>query len=136
MKLIFRSEHVDKKLKVVTGWAYVARNENGEAVYDQGYDTTIDPEDLEKAFFAYMLNSGQLDIMHNELPVGRVCGGLVTTKQMQLAMGVTNPIKEGIFFSVRIDDDATWEQVERGEFPMFSIGGRGRLEEVDSGEED
>lgn len=136
MQLIFRSEHVDRKLRVVTGWAYVARNERGEAVFDQGYGTTVDPSDLEKAFFAYMLNSAQIDLMHNEIPIGRVCGGMVTTSEIQKAMGIETPIKEGIFMSVRVDDDYTWDLVQRGQFPMFSIGGRGRLEEIEDGEEE
>lgn len=135
MQLIFRSEHVDNKLRVVTGWAYVARTETGEEVFDHGYNTTVDPSDLEKAFFSYMLNSGQIDLMHDETTIGRVCGGLVTTKEIQKAMGIESPIKEGIFMSVRIDDDYTWDLVQAGKFPMFSIGGRGRLEEIDDEEE-
>jgi cation transport regulator ChaB len=112
----------DKRL--VYAWASVV-TKGGKPVADlQGDIVTVD--ELEKAAHGFMLNSREAGEMHIKTTgIGKVVESVVLSKALQEALGVDLG-QEGWLVVMKIEDDAVWERVKKGELSMLSIGGRGR----------
>lgn len=120
---------IDTEKRQVFGWAYVTEID-GEVVVDSHGDT-IDPVDLEKAAYSFVLNSRMGGEMHGTRQVGRLIECMMFTKEKQKALGIDLK-KVGLWVGFQIDDAETWEKFKDGTYKDFSIGGRAVREDVET----
>lgn len=118
---------VDDDQRLVYGWASVIE-ENGQAVVDSQGDMIAEPV-IQKAAHGFILEARAGKLMHEGSPVGDIVESMVFTKALQQALGV-NLNKVGWLIAYKVRDDALWKRVKAGDFPAFSIGGRGRREDA------
>lgn len=116
--------------RLVYGWASVI-SRNGAPVVDRQGDV-IEGETLEKAATRFMLSARAGKIMHAGAPVATVVHSFPLTKSIAEAFGISSDA-EGWLIAMRVEDEALWQRVKGGEFPAFSIGGRGRRVPVTEG---
>lgn len=126
----FEIKKMEPDKMLVFGWANVSARRDGEVIEDFQQDV-IEPEDLENAAYAYVLNFRAAGEMHD--PGLRERGWLVEscvfTKEKQTAIGIPEGnVPEGWWVGFKIDDPVTWEKIKNGEFRMFSIEGTGERE--------
>lgn len=120
----------DDERRLVFGWANVAVRVDGEQIVDLQKDV-IDIEELENAAYDYVARFGTAGEMHRRGGVGRVIESVVFTKEKADALGIPqNALPEGWWIGFKIMDDAVWEKVKSGEYPMFSIEGKAIREPV------
>ena len=130
---IFSIYKADEDKRLIFGWASVSIRVDGNQVLDLQKDL-IDPEDLEEAAYAYVLefrDSGEEHIATMRKK-GRLVESVVFTKEKMRAMGIPEGIvPEGWWIGFYIDDDEAWQKVKNGTYQMFSIEGQGIRKEVD-----
>lgn len=120
----------DKHL--VFGWALVSIALNGEPLCDRQNDI-IDPDDLETAAYAYVLDFRDGGEEHNAhlRKRARLVESCVFTEEKQKAMGIPpGVLPVGWWIGFHVDDDEAWEKIQNGTYKMFSIEGTAtRIEE-------
>lgn len=108
---------------LVSGWANVAIDKNGEAPLDW-QDDVIAPETLEKAAVNFMLEYRGSGEMHRGDSKGTVVESIVLTKEKQAAIGIPEgTVPEGWFITVKVHDPDVFAKVKDGTYRMFSIQG-------------
>jgi cation transport regulator ChaB len=116
---------------LVFGWLSVAVNKSGEVIEDSQGDI-IEPQELEKAAYDFVLVSREAGDMHERTEgIGKIVESMVFTLEKQQALGIpegTLPI--GWWVGFKIFDEDVWKRVKSGELSAFSIGGRGQREEI------
>ena len=127
---IFKTDE-DKRL--VFGWANIAITADGEQLEDLQRDI-IDPEELERAVYQYVLNFR--DGGEEHIPSMRKKASLVEsvmfTKEKMQAMGIPEGIvPEGWWIGFYVKDDDAWERIKNGTYKMFSIEGTAVREVVE-----
>jgi len=126
----FEISKVDESAHQVFGWFSVAEDINGNIVIDKQGDFIM-PEDLEIAAYDYVLYAREAGEMHDKTTgIGKLIASIVTTKDIQKAMGINTPIQVGWFGGFQISDEAVWSKIIDKTYSMFSIGGKGQREEV------
>ena len=119
---------IDEDQNLVFGWLSVIE-ENGVPVVDH-QDHVIDPAELEKAAYWYVVNSRVAGEMHTRFGFGEgLVESMMFTKEKQAALGIDLG-KVGWWVGYRVDD-AAFAKVKSGELKAFSIGGRAILENID-----
>lgn len=109
--------------QLVSGWANVAIDKNGEAPIDW-QDDVIAPETLEKAAINFMMDYRDSGEMHKGNSKGTVVESIVFTKEKQLAIGIPEgTVPEGWFITVKVHDPEVFAKVKDGTYRMFSIQG-------------
>lgn len=130
---VFSIYKADEDKRLIFGWASVSIRVDGNQVLDLQKDL-IDPEDLEEAAYAYVLefrDSGEEHIATMRKK-GRLVESVVFTKEKMRAMGIPEGIvPEGWWIGFYIDDDEAWQKVKNGTYQMFSIEGQGIRKEID-----
>lgn len=119
---------IDEEQQIVFGWASIIE-ENGEIVIDT-QDDVIQPTELEKAAYNFVLDARIAGEMHKLIGVGRLIESMVFTKDKQEALGISLN-KIGWWIGFKIDDSVTWAKVKTGELSALSIGGAGVREEIE-----
>jgi hypothetical protein len=115
---------------LVFGWASVAVTADGATVVDS-HDDIIDPAELEKAVYPYVLKFGDAGAMHTGDSVGRLVESLIFTKEKAAALGIPEGVMPtGWWVGFKIDDPDVFAKVKSGEYPMFSIQGRAEREDI------
>ena len=117
---------IDPDQRLVYGFASVIE-ENGAPVIDSQGDV-ISEQELQKAAHGFLTDSRKAGEMHRKT-VGTVVESIVLTKSTQAALGV-NLGKVGWFITMKIDDEAVWQRVKKGELSSFSIHGVARRVEI------
>jgi hypothetical protein len=134
---------VDNDEQLVFGIANTAVTADGKPVEDLQGDV-IPATELEKAAYAYVIESRKGGTLHEEIGTGTLVESFVATpsKLEALMKGLGIPLDEngkadiGAFKGVahwighKILDDATWADVKSGKLAAFSIGGEAISEEV------
>ena len=134
-EMLVKLTKVDTDKRLVYGWANQCIDTNGDAVDDSQGDVITKVESIEAfedAVTQYMLDSRQGDEMHVNFGVAEIVESVFFTVEKQEAMGVpadTFPVAWWVGFKVH--DDATWEGVKSGEYPMMSIVGSGTRSEIE-----
>lgn len=114
----------DDDKRLVFGWASVIENEDGTPLEDLQGDV-IDMANLEHAVYKFVLDSRKAGEMHTRTEgIGRLVESFVVTPEKAEALGMNK--RAGWWVGFKIDDDSTWEQVKKGSFRMFSIGGKAK----------
>lgn len=127
IKKIFEIVRKDEDQQLVFGWASIAKTADGQTLVDYQGDV-IDPEELEKSAYDFVLNSRATGEEHNpdKRGKGRMIESMVFTKEKQRALGIPEGIlPEGWYVGFHIDDPDTWDKVKKGSYLMFSIEGTG-----------
>lgn len=120
---------VDDEQRMVFGWAYVSEKDEGLVVDSDG--ESIEPAELEKAAYDYVLHARDGGELHAGEATGRLVESLMVTKEKAAAMGVTLPEgKTGWWVGFQFDPEA-FAKVKNGEYEMFSV--QGFAEEVIGG---
>lgn len=125
----FRVSKVDDELGVVFGWASVSVKADGQPLEDLQGDI-IDPLDLEKAAYDFVLYARGLDEMHEGKIRGQMVESLFVSPEKLKAMGLTATKKApqvGWWVGFKPDADVL-QKVKAGQLGMFSIELRARRE--------
>ena len=123
----------DGDQRLVFGWANVSVTVDGEQVEDLEGDA-IDPEELERAAYQYVLDFRDAGEMHDQKlrNKARLVESCVFTPEKLRAMGIpAGTVPLGWWVGFYVDDDEAWEKIKDGTYTMFSIEGRGEREPVE-----
>lgn len=120
-KITFEVKKADPDQRLIFGWASVV-TKSGKPIVDHQNDV-IPVEELEKAFYDYVLSSRNHGHMHSNVGTGRLIECMVFTKQKQDLLGIDLGF-EGAWVGYLVDDPDVWASHKRGELPEFSIGGQ------------
>lgn len=123
----FKIQKFNEDQQVVFGWASVSKDINGQLLQDWQGDI-IEPEDLEKAAFDFVLNFRDTGERHNPSlrKKGKLVSSIVFTEDVQKALNIPpGTVPVGWFVGFHIDDPKTWQEVKKGKYQMFSIEGKG-----------
>lgn len=113
---------IDEDERLVFGWFSVVEKD-GVLLKDSQGDY-IEPEELEKAAYKYVLDARIAGDSHVRKGVGHLVESIVFTKDKQEALGIELGCV-GWWGGFHINDDSVWDKIKKGEYPMFSIGGTG-----------
>lgn len=113
---------INEDERLVFGWFSVV--EKGGKLIKDGEGDHIEPEQLEKAAYNYVLDARIAGDSHVRKGVGQLVESIVFTKEKQEALGIDLGCV-GWWGGFHIDDDSVWDKIKKGEYPMFSIGGTG-----------
>ena len=119
--------------RLVFGWASVSVTVDGEQIEDLEGDA-IDPEELEKAAYQYVLDFRDAGEMHDQglRKKARLVESCVFTPEKLKAMRIpAGTVPLGWWVGFYVDDDEAWEKIKDGTYTMFSIEGRGEREPVE-----
>ncbi len=111
--------------RLVFGWASVCVTVDGESVLDK-QDDVIDPYELERAAYEYVLNFRAAGEEHIPEKRGkaRLVESCVLTEEKQKAMGIPfGSVPVGWWIGFHVDNDEAWEKIKDGTYRMFSIEG-------------
>ena len=124
----------DSTSPLVYGWGSICkvRDASGALVDYRDTDNEEFPEDVtEAAWRDFMLNSRQMDVQHDEQPMGRVVYAMPMTEDIAKAFGVLDALdRTGVMVGVQIDDPALIAKFRSGDYTGFSIGGAAQYEDI------
>ncbi len=131
-ELPYRITKVDPDQYLVFGFASTATKKGALIVDKQG--DAIDPAELEKAAYDFVLTSRNQGDMHARTTgVGRMVESMVFTKEKQDAIqqhldkmgdgGKIDLKKEAWFIGFKVDCPSLWDDIKKGKKLEFSIGG-------------
>jgi hypothetical protein len=105
------------------GWASIAVRKDGQQIEDLQGDV-IDIEDLEEAFYDYVLESGELNILHKGDCQGQLIEAIVFTPEKLAALGLAlDALPLGAWCGYYIADPACYQEIKKQGYIMFSIEG-------------
>lgn len=116
----------DDEKRLVFGWAYVAKEADGASTTDHSGDTEVDGENLLDVVVEFMEHSRDGGEMHVTSGDTTCVMMLVTTPEVQKAMGLAEgTLPVGAFVCFKVKTDEVWKRVKDGTLAMFSIEGTG-----------
>ena len=127
----FKIMKSDDDKMLAFGWANVSMRVDGELIEDW-QDDIIEPEELEKAAYEYVLLYREGGEMHERGGAAVLIESVVFTEEKMQAMCIpagTLPI--GWWIGFKVLDEEVWEKVKDGTYPMFSIEGEAERVEVE-----
>lgn len=115
---------IDQEKRLVTGWASVTKDANGNYITD--YDGDIIPtEELEKAAheaFAEAGGKGRAGDMHEVTGAADIVESFVATAEKRKALGFGEG-PEGWVVTLKINSEKLWQEIKSGEKSELSIKG-------------
>lgn len=120
----------DDDKRLAFGWASIVERDGLPVVDRQG--DLIDPEEIEKAAYDYVLKSRVGGDMHRRTAEDRahhvsdLVESFVVTREKVEKMGLPKDTPLGWWVGFKVHDDDTWAQVKKGGRTGFSIHGRGK----------
>ena len=129
----FTLTKVDKEKRMVFGFFSV--NKIGEELLEDRQQDLIETEELEKAAYDFVLNARIAGEGHIRKGVGNLVESfMITYDKMEAILktvedmgvaGATFDLKmEGWWGGFQVTDSDVLEKIEKGDYPMFSVGGR------------
>jgi len=121
-------EKLNEDQHLVFGLSSLSVTADGE-VYTDLQDDQINPEDLEKAAYEYVINSREGDVNHDRVQASTLVESFVVTPQkLDMLLRAceykgTTPAFKGVALWVgfKVEDEETWARVKSGELRAFSI---------------
>ena len=113
---------VDEAQQIVYGWAGQYLDEHGRLLEDLQGDM-IDPAEVERAAYQYVLEKRESGVMHEGKTVGHIVASLVTTPDVVKAFFGDVKVPVGWLIGVKYPDKEVFKKVVSGELAMFSIQG-------------
>lgn len=129
MKISGKIAKTDATKKLVFGWASVAKDATGREIIDAEGDV-VSIEELERAAYEYVSDVRKVGEMHETLGVGELVESMMFTPEKLELLGLDEQFTQGWWVGIRVTDDKVWDKLKRGEYKMFSIGGRASREEI------
>ena len=124
----FEISKIDEEQHQVFGWANISMRVDGELIEDRQGDI-IEPQELEKAAYQFVLDFRESGVMHKGRANGRLIESTVFTPEKLAAMGLAkDALPIGWWIGFQIDDDEVFKRVKKGELTMFSIQGSAQRE--------
>lgn len=141
---------IDKPRQMAFGWANVFLVD-GDAIVDshaETIDTTEAIAAIEDAVYKYVLDSRSGDEQHVNYGVARLVESMVFTDEKIQAIaahsaeiaGADDAVDRAVILrkiiptawwtGFKIDETDVWEKVDDGTYPMFSIVGTGKREQI------
>lgn len=128
-------EKVDTDQNLVFGWFYKSHDKDGNLWVDKQGDFIDDPAILEKAAYEFVLESRQGDELHLEVPVSDMVESVVFTPEKMAKMGIPEgTLPTSWWGGFHVHDGPVWDEVKKGNYKMFSIGGTGIRQQIDEAE--
>ena len=129
----FALTKVDKENSMVFGFFSV--NKIGDELLEDRQQDLIETEELEKAAYDFVLNARIAGEGHIRKGVGNLIESfMITYDKMEAILktvedmgvaGATFDLKmEGWWGGFQVTDADVLEKIEKGDYPMFSVGGR------------
>lgn len=126
---------VDKEKRMVFGFFSI--NKVGEELLEDRQSDLIETHELEKAAYDFVLNARIAGEGHFRKGVGSLVESMMFTYDKQEAilktladMGIADATFslgiEGWWGGFQITDDEVLDKIEKGEYPMFSVGGKAK----------
>ena len=118
----FAIAKMDADQRLVFGWAMISKTKDGALVTDLQGDQ-IEPEDLEKAAYEFVLNKRAAGEMHTGDAQGQLVESIVFTPEKMAKMGIPDgvlPCAHWVGFKLA---PALFDKVKAGTRLMFSIQG-------------
>lgn len=121
---------VDSEKRQVFGWCSLTKV-NGEDVVDRQGDY-IPLDEIEKSAYNYVIHSRKGGDMHKRdgdqpLHTSDLIESFVVTPEKLEQLGLDkDAVPHGWWVGFKVNDDAQWESVKKGDRSFFSIHGRGR----------
>lgn len=112
---------LDEDQNLVYGWASVAIDSQGVPVTDREGDR-ITVRELEKAAHEFVKNYREANEQHTGPKIGELVVSLVTTPDVQKALGMPDGSAVGWFVGFELAPE-TFAKVKSGEYGAFSIEG-------------
>lgn len=129
-KPTFAITKFDDERMLAFGFASVSVETDGERVVDS-QDDIIEPGELERAAYDYVLRSRDGGVMHEQMGVARLVESFVATPEKLERLGLpADSLPQGWWVGFKVDDPEVWKRVKSGELRSFSIGGRCQRREV------
>jgi Putative phage serine protease XkdF len=120
----------DDTAQTLFGWASIAVRKDGQQIEDLQGDL-IDIEDLEAAWYEYVLESGELNILHKGDCQGQLIEAIVFTPEKLAALGLApDALPLGAWCGYYIADPACYQDIKKQGYFMFSIEGSAVRETV------
>lgn len=110
----------DEDQQLVFGWASVSEI-GGQIVTDKQGDQ-IEPDELERAAYDYVLHARDMGHMHEEKGVGKLVESMMFTAEKQEALGIDLGMTAwwiGFF----VENKKVFREIKSGALPELSIGG-------------
>lgn len=136
-----RVTRINAEKRLVTGWAYVAEDADGNQVVDFGR-AILPASVLEEGAIDFMRRNTQLTsgIMHmkdsvgNKIQAGVLVESFVFTREKWAALGGKPPgaPTAGWLVTSYVENDAVWEDIKRGILPEFSISATAEVRYLDA----
>jgi len=123
----FNIAKTDDAERLVFGWASVSTNADDSELVDHHADI-IEPAELEKAAYEYVLKFRDAGEMHQGHAVGQLVESLVMTPDKARAMGIPVPMGTRWWVGYKIHDPEVFAKVKDGTYKMFSIQGTAERE--------
>jgi hypothetical protein len=121
----------DYPRRTIFGWAYVTHHPDGSQSIDVSEDFMDDTEELLDMAHDFVKSSRQGDAMHKGQPVAELVESVVVTPDLVEQWGLPpGVLPTGWWVGLKVNDEATWQEVVSGRLRSFSIGGRGYREPV------
>lgn len=121
----------DDEKMLAFGWASVSIRIDGEVIEDWQNDI-LEPEELEKAAYDYVLLYREGGEMHERGGAAVLIESVVFTEEKMQAMGIpAGTLPVGWWIGFKVTDSDVWEKVKDGTYPMFSIEGEAERVEVE-----
>lgn len=131
----FQISKVDKEKRMVFGFFSI--NKIGEELVEDRQADLIETHELEKAAYDFVLNARIAGEGHFRKGVGNLVESMMLTYEKQEAivktleaMGVEgaqfNLGIEGWWGGFQITDEEVLDKIEKGDYPMFSVGGKAK----------
>lgn len=127
----FKIMKSDDERMLAFGWASVSMRIDGEVIEDWQKDI-IEPEELEKAAYEFVLLYREGGEMHERGGAAILIESVVFTEEKMRTMGIpegTLPV--GWWIGFKVLDKDVWEKVKDGTYPMFSIEGEAERVEAE-----
>ena len=132
---------VDDDKRLVFGWAYVTHDKDGNVAIDKSGEFVDDYAEIETAAYDFVVRSRTAGMDHARLAkdaprgIGTMVESMVITPEKCESMGIPKGLlPTGWWVGFKIEDDAAWESVKKGERTAFSIHGSGVKKEIEDGE--
>lgn len=119
---------INEEERIVFGWASVIEK-NDEVVVDTQSDS-IESGELVTATTEFMKDARASHLMHTEQRIGSVIHSFPLTKEIAKSLGIESE-QYGWIVGVYIESDEIWDEVKKGKWPAFSIGGQANRVEVE-----
>lgn len=130
---------LDTDKRIAFGWASVAKDKDGNVIYDHQGDFIEDITKMEEVAYKFNMESRDAGDMHVRKGVGTLIESMVFTPEKCKALGIPEgTLPTGWWVGFKVHDDEVWKSVKSGKYKMFSVHGKGvrKTVEVDDAEGD